>query len=241
MKFEYEYLIGVEDVGKSNQITNFAFLKYLEEIACYHSSFCGFGVNDINTKHKAWLLMDWQLKVFKRPIYGEKLLIKTWARILEKNLFFSYRDFEIYCNNEKVAIATSKWVLFDFISNKITKLTDDIYLPYNPEDNHVFENKEIERIKEIDKKENLQEYIVKRGDIDINRHMHNLNYLKLAYETLPEEIYFSDETENVRIMYKHQIRLGEKVNCYYSKIDGKNIITIKSNDNGILHAIIELY
>ena len=241
MKFEYEYLIGVEDVGRSNQITNIAFLKYLEEIACYHSSFCGFGVNDINTKQKAWLLMEWKLKVFKRPIYGEKILIKTWARILEKNLFFSYRDFEIYCNNEKVAIATSKWVLFDFATNKITKLIDDIYLPYNPEDNHVFENKEIKKIKEIDRKENLQEYIVKRGDIDINRHMHNLNYLKLAYEILPEEIYFSDETKNVRIMYKHQIILGDKVKCYYSKLNGKNIITIKNNDDSILHAIIELY
>ena len=36
MKFEREYLIGIEDIGKDNKITNLGFLNYLEEIACSH-------------------------------------------------------------------------------------------------------------------------------------------------------------------------------------------------------------
>ena len=70
--------------------------------------------------------------------------------------------------------------------------------------------------------------------------MHNLNYLKLAYEALPEKEYLSNEKNKVRIMYKHQILLGDKVKCYYSNIDGKYVITIKSQDDSILHAIVEL-
>lgn len=70
--------------------------------------------------------------------------------------------------------------------------------------------------------------------------MHNLNYLKLAYEALPEEVYYSKEKDNVRIMYKHQILLGDKVKCYYTNIENKDIITIKSKDDSILHAIVEL-
>ena len=46
-------------------------------------------------------------------------------------------------------------------------------------------------------------YDVRRSDIDINKHMHNLNYLKLAYENLPENIFFGDDLKNVNIMYKH--------------------------------------
>ena len=41
-------------------------------------------------------------------------------------------------------------------------------------------------------------------------------------------------------MYKHQILYGDKVKCYYSKQEGKDIITIKSEDDSILHAIVEL-
>ena len=53
MKFCRDYIIGVEDIGKDNKITNWAFLKHLEEIACSHSALCDFGVNDIPTKQKA--------------------------------------------------------------------------------------------------------------------------------------------------------------------------------------------
>ena len=240
MKFCRDYIIGVEDIGKDNKITNWAFLKYLEEIACSHSALCDFGVNDIPAKQKAWLLMDWKLKVLERPIYDQKLEIKTWARIMPQNSYFCYRDFEVYCENKLVAIATSKWVLFDFKCNRITKLTGEIYNPYEPEDTHVFENEEIEKIFEPKEQEKEILYEVKRADIDINRHVHNLNYLKWAYEILPENVYFGNELNNVRIMYKHQVLFGQKVRCYYTQEMKKHTITIKSEDNKIVHSIVEL-
>ena len=241
MKFERNYLIGIEDIGKNNKITNLGFLKYLEEIACSHSATCGYGANDIETKKKAWLLMDWKLKVIDRPIYEKIITIKTWSRKISKNSFFSYRDFEVFCDGKLIAIATSKWVLFDFEMKRITKLTEEIYGTYNPEESYVFEFEDIEKSKEPTEKELKMLYEVKRFDIDINKHMHNLNYLKLAYESLPESIYFGEEFKNTKIMYKHQILLGEKIKCYYSKENKKNIITIKSEDDKVLHSIIELY
>ena len=41
-------------------------------------------------------------------------------------------------------------------------------------------------------------------------------------------------------MYKHKILLGDKVKCYYNNIENKDIITVKSQDDSILHAMIEL-
>ena len=240
MKFEREYLIGIEDIGKDNKITNLGFLKYLEEIACSHSATCGFGANDIETKRKAWLLMDWKLKVYDRPIYEEKIRILTWARTISQNSFFSYRDFEVYCGEELVAIATSRWVLFDFDKKRITKLSEDIYGPYNSENDYVFDTEEIEKSKEPLDKNMALLYEVRRSNIDINKHMHNLDYLKLAYEILPENIFFGEELKNVKIMYKHQILLNQKIKCYYSNEKEKHIITVKSEDDKVLHSIIEL-
>ena len=240
MKFETTHIVGVEDIGLNNQMKNFAFLSCIEEIACAHSATCGYGVNDIDTKKRAWLLMDWKLKIYKRPIYNDKILIKTWARDLGRNSYFSYRDFEIYLNDEKIAIATSKWVLFDFNENKITKLNEEIYGPYIPENEHVFENENIDKIIEPKEYQDSITYKVSRRDIDINKHMHNLNYLTLAYEVLPENIYFSEELKNVSIMYKHQILLDEEIKCFYNCENDTHTITIKSSDEKKLHAIIEL-
>ena len=240
MKFERNFTVGVKDVGRGNRITNYAFLSFLEEIASYHSNLCGYGVNDVETKGKAWILMDWKLRVFKRPKYAEVINIKTWARPIEKHVFYTYRDFEVFCGDKLVAIATSKWVLLDVTSKKITKITDEIFSEYSSEDTKVFEEEEIPKLKESKEKSLNLIYEVKRADIDMINHMHNLNYLSLAYETIPEESYFGKEKSNVHIMYKHQILLGEKVKCYYVKQDEKEIITLKSEDDKILHAIIEL-
>ena len=240
MKFEGEYLVGIRDIGIDNKITNLAILSFLQEIASTHSNEVGYGVNDIENKKKVWLLMDWKLQVFERPKYSDKLLIKTWARPIEKHIFYTYRDFEIFLNGKLIAIATSKWVLFDLKLNKITKITQEILDLYKPEDEKVFEEKEIPKIKESDNQEYKILYEVRRKDIDVNKHMHNLNYLSLAYEALPNDIYANVELNNVRVMYKHQILLGDKVKCFLSKEKEKYIISIKSENEKVLHAIIVL-
>ena len=184
--------------------------------------------------------MDWKLQVFERPRYGDKLLVKTWGRPIEKHIFYTYRDFEVFLNGKLIAIATSRWVLFDLNTNKITKITPEILDLYKPEEQNVFQEKEISKVKEPEMKEFKLLYEVKRKDIDVNKHMHNLNYLSLAYEVLPDEIYENMELNNVRVMYKHQILLGDKVKCFYSKEEEKHIISIKSENEEILHALIVL-
>ena len=70
--------------------------------------------------------------------------------------------------------------------------------------------------------------------------MHNLNYLDLANEALPEDIYRGKDLDNIRISYKKEIKLGETVKCKYAFKEGKHIIVIKSEDDTVLHAIIEM-
>ena len=70
--------------------------------------------------------------------------------------------------------------------------------------------------------------------------MHNLYYLDLAYEVLPEDIYQNAELNHIEIMYKKEITLHDTVTCHYSYENEKHVITIKSKDDTILHAIIQL-
>ena len=50
-----------------------------------------------------------------------------------------------------------------------------------------------------------------------------------------------EELKNLRIMYKKQIKLGDRVKCFYSKQDDGIYITIKSEDEKTLHAIVKLW
>ena len=239
MIYTEKFKIPLKDIGKDNKIKNRAVLEILENIACYHSDLVGYGVNNIKETKVTWILLDWKLKVINRPTYGQVLTVNTWGKGMNK--FFTYRDYEIYDNNNYLcAIATSKWALIDTEKGKMSRLTENIINAYKPEKKTVFEENSLDKVKIPEEFSNTIKYEVIRKDIDINKHMHNLYYLDLAYEALPDEIYNKRPFDYVRITYKKEIKLGEKVNCKYVEQDGKYVIVIKSEDETVIHAIVEL-
>lgn len=239
MIYTEKFKIPLKDIGKDNKIKNRAVLEILENIACYHSDLVGYGVNNIKETKVTWILLDWKLKVINRPTYGQVLTVNTWGKGMNK--FFTYRDYEIYDNNNNLcAIATSKWALIDTEKGKMSRLTENIINAYKPEKKTVFEENSLDKVKIPEEFSNTIKYEVIRKDIDINKHMHNLYYLDLAYEALPDEIYNKRPFDYVRITYKKEIKLGEKVKCKYVEQDGKYVIVIKSEDETVIHAIVEL-
>lgn len=241
MIYKEKFKIGLKDVCKNSKVSNTAILEYLEDVAAYHSDSVGIGVNTTDDTKYTWLLLDWQVKVIKRPIYGQTLDIHTWSRKIIK--CYAYRDFEIYDDEGNLCvIATSKWLLINSKERKITKVEPELADRYKSEIGKcVFDNPDIEKLKVPDDFESEILYKVQRRDIDVIGHMHNLYYLDLAYETLPDDVYNERPFDNIRVMYKKEIKFGETVRCKYAKVQDKNIVVIGSEDEKILHTIIEVY
>lgn len=236
---EHNFEIGFRNVGKSNKLTNTALLGFLEDIAGMHSSQVGFGLNDIEKTGLTWILLNWKVKVFKRPLYGETILVKTWARDTAK--FYTYRDFEVYDNNNnKIAIATTKWVLIDAKTMSLIKISDDVIAPYNLETKKVFlDEPEPNKLLEPKEFSFTSNYTVQRRDIDINMHVHNVTYLDIAYEVLPSIVYENISFDSFEIMYKKESKLGETLKCFYCKIDSSHYIVLKTFDEKNIHCIVK--
>ena len=230
------FKIGFEDIGVNNEATNKALLAIMQDISCMHSASIGYGVLDIESKKRAWMLLDWKMKVIKRPKYNDDIKVETWSRKAER--LYAYRDFQIRDKEGNIiVIGTSSWIFVDTDKRRPVRITAEIADLYESETDKSVFSEEMEDIKcesYIFKKD----YYVQRRDIDINGHMHNLNYLDMAYEILPEEIYKTKVFDNVRIVYKKELLYGEKVECYYEEQDNKYIITAKTKDK--INAIIEL-
>lgn len=240
MIIENEYTVKLSEIGKDNKATNKAILSYLEDIGGIHSNKAGYGVYEIPQTHLSWVLLGWRLHVIRRPNYAEKIKILTWSKDAIK--YYTFRDFKVYDEQENlIAIASSKWVLLDIEKGKIVKIAPEILEKYEPELNKaVFEKEEFDKIKEPDEYQHETEYTVRRADIDVNNHMHNLNYIELANEALPDEVYRGALFNDVRITYKKEIKFGETVKCKYAFRDDKHVVVVKSEDEKVLHAIIEM-
>lgn len=238
MIFESTAKSGLKDIGKDNLIKDTTILEILENVAGEHSSEVGYGVLDIERTKASWILLEWKVKVIKRPIYSEELTVKTWGRYFQKA--YTYRDFEIFnSKGELCIIATSKWALIDINTHSIMRLTDEIKNLYKPEEKRVFEEEILSKIEIPENYTNQIEYTIGRKDIDINNHMHNTYYLDLAYEALSEEAYNTRPFNNFRITYKKEIQIGDKIICKYSYNNKKHTVVISNEEKNIINAIIE--
>ena len=238
--FEHSFEIGFRDVGKSNELTNKGLIGFLEDIAGMHSNEVGYGLNHIEETGLTWVLLNWKIRILKRPLYGEKIHIKTWARNSMK--FYTFRDFEVYnAKNELVAIATTKWVLMDAKTMSLMKISEELIAKYHPENKAVFEGEpEINKLEVPNEYSIVKPYTVQRKDIDINGHVHNTYYLDFAYELLPEDVYENLDFRNFEIMYKKETKMGETMKCFYTKMNTSHYVVMKTEDEKSVHCIVRL-
>lgn len=237
MIFNEKFKIQSKDIGKGNCVKNRGILEIFENIATHHSDLAGYGPNDIEKTQMSWVLLDWKVKVLKRPQYGQILNVNTWGRTMKK--VYTYRDFEMYDEeNELCVIGTSKWTLVNINTGRIEKLTDEIYEKYQLEEKDVFNIGELDKIKIPEEYSNEIIYKVSRRDIDLNCHMHNLYYLDLAYEVLPDDVYEKRPFNDFRVQYKKEIKFGDIIKCRYTQNEGKYIVTICNEEDEKVYAIV---
>lgn len=240
MKIEHEFYIGLNDIDRNNKLTIKAFMSFLEDAGGIHSDLVGYGLYDIEKTKLNWMIISWKIKFLKKPVYNETIKVVTWSKGIQR--LYAYRDFEVYnSNQELIAIASSKWVLVNMETKSITSPDEKLIKAYQSEDKSVMDIKELSKLKEPAQYTNITENYITREMIDINNHVHNLEYLDLGYSSLPDEVYYTDFQE-IEIMYKKEIKFGEKVKSMYaySEEEKAHIIAIKSEDESVLHSIIKL-
>ncbi len=243
MIFEHKARVDIGKVNGNSFITNKGMLSLLENVACMHSDKAGYGIREIPITHLSWVQLNWRVQILRRLVYGEEVTIKTWARDTTK--ITTLRDFEVIDKDGKtVCIATTKWTLTNIDTKGITKITEDMISKYNPDTKIIMPDFEFKKLKEPENFTNEYVYTTQRRDIDVNKHVHNLNYLDFAYEALPEEIYeetLSNDFNNIEIMYKNAVRFGDTSKCLYSFSDGIHTVVIKNANNNTLNAIVKLW
>ncbi len=108
-----------------------------------------------------------------------------------------------------IIIATTEWVLIDVNKGTIAKITEKMEKEYEIVPECVFEEEIKGRLKPEENMTKTHEYVARRGDIDANHHVNNVNYLEFAYDAFPENTKI--DFKNIEIYYKKQIKLRR--NC----------------------------
>ncbi len=236
--YEYKTRVRYNDVNEDNRLSNKGLLNILSEAAGAHSDEVGYSSNTMEKTNYAWMLLYWKLRIYERPTWNTTLIIKTWPRAFSK--VSSWRDFEVYDKEgNKIAIASTEWVLIDAKKKSISRITEKMIDEYGIVEKEVFEEGFSGKLKEPEKMEKIYDYTARRRDIDVNHHVNNVVYLELAYDALSQDT--SVDSNNLEIFYKKQIKLGETVSVFHGETEDAQIVSIRSQDGNTLHAILKFF
>ena len=240
MIVNHKFYVGLRDINSNLELTNTGILACLEDVGCMHSEIAGYGLFNRDKTKKTWLLINWKVEVIKRPLYNDVITVQTWSRGMDK--YYAYRDFKILDKDNNIIIkGTSKWVFVDIDKRKPVKISEEVGEAYFPENISVFEDNSMDKLIPPDEYISCVTYKVTKNMIDINNHLHNIYYMDIAKEALPDSLILNYDFKKFEIMYKKEIKLGQNVKAIYSKNNNEHYVTIKSEDEKILYAIVKFY
>lgn len=235
MYYQKAYTSRPSDYNRNGNQSYEAILQILETAANDHSQSAGDSIADANKNGIAWILTEWQVKILRRPRNGECLNITTWVRG-KAPASTAFRDF-IVTDNDYIEVirAEAKFALIDLKTSKLTRISEELFASYQPEDKEIFEfSQRLRTPTEYSAETKLN---LRRSDIDFNGHVHNTRYIDFALQALPMDSFDRDSFSKIRISYKKPVTENNTVSLKYNSQEFKETVGIYGD--GILCCLVE--
>ncbi|MGL4485051.1 MAG: acyl-[acyl-carrier-protein] thioesterase, partial [Anaerovoracaceae bacterium] len=222
-----DYKVNYYDVDQKHRLKVGRLISVLQGIATMHTAYFGQTSKWYKEQKKAWLLLNWQLKINRMPMDNEETVIKSWAHTYKG--LRAHRAFEMQnTDGEVLVLGESCWVLYDaekqkparpdpekyhdhLVSTKPAAIPEATYKIPKPQREENAE-KEIEAATQGSELKNKErQFTVTRRDIDTNNHVNNSSYVEWAMDDIPEGIFVDGTIKELIVEYKHQSFLGMNI------------------------------
>lgn len=230
--YQYDMNVGYSVLDASLQMTVPAILDCFQDAAIFEAENGRITVKYLYDRHIAWLLSSWQIVIDRRPRLNERIQVTTSP--YDFRGFLGYRNFTLTGEDGAVIVkAASIWTLVDtekFCPAKPAQEMQDGY--------EIGQKLEMEyaprKIALLGDGEERERFQIRKYQIDSNQHMNNVEYVKLAMETLPDGIVI----RQLRAEYKKAALLGDIVTAVVIETKGKHQVVLKDTEGGI-YAVVE--
>ncbi|MBR5269548.1 MAG: hypothetical protein IKU21_03475 [Anaerotignum sp.] len=210
--YEVERTVSFLQIDCNSCMTPAALLSQMQEMAILHSDSLGYTIDYMWEHQWFWSVVNWHLKLYRMPKYGEKIIIQTWNDKFAR--FQANRSFHIFDEEgNKILDGISRWVFMDLEKRRPANVPADMPPKYYsgkesaiPDEKFIMPKEpEGELISERD-------VTVTRRDTDTNNHANNVKYLEWVMDDIPDEIYVDMALKDVRIVYRKECMRGDIIN-----------------------------
>lgn len=225
-----EYEMHYYDVDKNLVVGMPRIIDILCDVGTRQSEELGEDIDTLTKRNMAWVFYNYDIKVFRNPVYGEKIRATTQAVGFKK--FYALRDYEIKDENGNIIVeAKAIFLLINLEKRRMMRVPEDLYEVYGAEEiQESFSAPKLEKLLEHKYEEIFK---VRYSDIDSNQHVNNTKYIDWALESVPEEIINNYKLQEIQVTFEKECKYGEKI---------KVLTDIREEDNKLitLHKIENL-
>lgn len=235
--YSYDIRVGYSSTAPDLKMTIPALLDCFQDAATYEAQEGTITMEYLGKRHLAWLLGSWQIVLLRRPKIGETIKITTMP--YEFKGFLGYRNFTAKTfDGELLVKAASIWTLIDMEKLRPAKPTEEILGGYQ-----LSERLDMEyaprKIVLLGEGKEAEKFTIRRSQIDSNRHVNNVEYVRMAMEFLP---YGEDgahrEIKELRTEYKKAAHYGDILVPVIHSAENKLQVALY-NGSGEADAVVE--
>ncbi len=196
-----------------------SFFRWMTAAASHHAANLGYGFGDLLDGGMIWVLSRLKIVFHRFPHIGERVVIQTWPKGIQRKLFFM-RDFTLAAPaGERFASATSAWVLIDPSTRRmLLPPALNGSLPLNP--GRIALDEVPEKINPPEALEEKFTVQARYSMIDIVGHVNNGHYIDWISDCFAPEDYRTRRPAWLQINYSSEVRPGDQVSVGAGTLDG---------------------
>jgi acyl-ACP thioesterase len=186
-----------------------ALFAFLQEAAGGDAARGGYTMERLADEGLVWVIQWMRVEVERYPGRGETLAVTTWARPFGRALAF--REFDVVDGSgARVAVGTSRWAVVDLAARRLVRLPEFVRRSPVP-DRPLALDREPVALEPAEPAGLERRFEVRRGDLDMVRHVNNTRYVEWALETVPDEVQEGCRPSAFEIAFRREAVYGDTV------------------------------
>ncbi len=172
------------EAGTDGRASILSICNYLQEAAGNHAFALGMAIDQLAVRKLSWVLSRLRVRMQTYPKWRDEVRIVTWPCGVER--LFALRDFEMFdAGGRKLGVATSAWLLLNIEKRRPARMLETVKDFAVTDRPRALDGELGERLSAPLSAGTERSFRVRSSDLDVNRHVNNVNYIEWAVETVP--------------------------------------------------------
>ena len=227
------------EADSDQQATIQTICNYFQEMAWRHAKLHRFDLLSDEQNSRTWVLLRLHVHMDTYPCWGDTIHVATWSSGM--NRLYAYRDYELYdADGQRIGCATSQWIIIDINRRRPQRLPANLISLQPANQPRTINDSFSDPIPEADRPADQSLiFNVRLSDIDVNRHVNNVNYIEWAIEAIPSSWRAGRQLAELEVAFMAESSYGDRITSdftsapspdtalhrVYREADGKTLMT----------------